>query len=323
MSEQTQHHGGVDVSKDWLDAACWPGGGSARFVNDDAGVAEVTAWFEARGVASVSFEATGGYEIALGHGLQQAGIPYRRENPRQVRQYAQSIGQLAKTDRIDATVIARYAAQPGRPARLLAEASDPHLASAAARRRQLVEMITAEKNRLAAPTTDAWARQLIERHIEWLEEQRAAVEAEQHQIVTEHPTYRERDRLLQSVKGVGPALSRQLIANLPELGRCSAKEIAALVGLAPFNRDSGAWHGQRSIWGGRAHVRTALYMPTLSAVRSNPDTRSLYRRLRAAGKPHKVALVACMRSLLVTLNALVRDGTTWSPRSILDTQHSC
>lgn len=316
-------YGGVDISRDWLDAACWPEPANARFPNDPAGVAAAAAWFGARSVCAVSVEATGGYEVALWRGLESAGIPCRRENPRRVHQFAQSLGRLAKTDTLDAEVIARYAAQPRRVQRHQAEEPDPHLASAAARRRQLVEMLTAEKNRLAAPTTDAWARKLIERHIEWLEEQLAAVEAEQQRVIQDDPTYRERARLLQSVTGVGPRLSVSLLVALPELGHCTGKEIAALAGLAPFNRDSGTRRGRRVIWGGRAQVRTALYMPTLSAVRSNPDTRSQYQRLRGAGKPHKVAMVACMRSLLVTLNALVRDGRVWTPRLSLDVQHSC
>lgn len=314
-------YGGVDVSKDWLDVACWPDGDLARFPNDAAGIAQAAAWLGVRRAGEVSFEATGGYERALQAGLEAAGLAARRENPRQVRHFARAAGQLAKTDRIDARVLARYAAQIGRVRR--AETPDPHLAAAAARRRQLVEMISAEKDRLAAPTTDAWTRALIQRHIEWLEEQLAAVDAEQQRIIAASPTYRARDRVLRSVTGVGPTLSGVLIAELPELGACSGKEIAALVGLAPFNRDSGAWRGRRQIWGGRAHVRTALYMPTLSAVRSNPTVGALYRRLRDAGKPHKVAMVACMRKLLVTLNALARDGVTWSPPNPLDAQHSC
>lgn len=315
-----QVYGGVDVSKDWLDIACWPGGDSTRFPNDETGIAESAAWLRARAVCEVSFEATGGYERALQAGLVAAGLIARRENPRQVRHFAQATGQLAKTDRIDASVLAHYAAQIGRVQRT--EPDDPHLAAAAARRRQLVEMITAEKNRLAAPTTDAWTRSLIQRHIEWLEEQLQAVDAEQQRIIAASPTYRERARVLESMTGVGRVLSSVLIADLPELGACSGKEITALVGLAPFSRESGAWRGRRQIWGGRAHVRTALYMPTLSAVRSNPVVRSLYRRLRSAGKPHKVAMVACMRSMLVTLNALARDGVTWSPPP-LDANHSC
>jgi transposase len=315
---------GVDVSARWLDAGCWPEPGRARFRNDEAGSAAAAAWFVSRGVADVSVEATGGYERVVVRSLEQVDIRVRREHPLQVRQFSQSTGRLAKTDRIDAEMLARFAAQPGRrPSRHQAASPDPHLGAAATRRRQLVEMIVAEKNRLAAPTTDAWARELIERHIEWLEEQLAAVEAEQERIVVEDPATRERARLLQSVTGVGPRLSVQLITSLPELGRCSGKEIAALAGLAPFNRDSGAYRGRRSIRGGRAPVRTALYMPTLSAVRSNPDIGHLSRRLRTAGKPHKVAMVACMRSLLVTLNALVRDGVVWTPRLTLDPQHSC
>ena len=320
---QAECYGGVDVSKDWLDVACWPSGERARAANDPRGIESTAAWLGQHGVMAVSFEATGGYERALWRGLERRGLPCRRENPREVRHFAHATGQLAKTDSIDALVLARYAAQLRRPAMLLAQEPDPHLAAATARRRPLVEMLTQERNRLSAPTTDSWARALIGRHIEWLEEQLAAVEAEQQHIVMESPIYDRQARLLRSVPGVGPVLATVLIAELPELGRCTGKQLAALVGVAPFNRDSGRWRGQRAIWGGRAHVRSALYMPTLSAVRANPETRSRYRRLRSAGKPHKVALVACMRSLLVTLNAIVRDQKPWAPRLTLDTQHSC
>lgn len=314
-------YGGVDVSKDWLDVACWPDGSSARFPNDETGIVEAAAWLRFREICEVSFEATGGYERALQVGLAAGGLVARRENPRQVRHFAQATGQLAKTDRIDACVLARYAAQIGRVHRTVPD--DPHLAATATRRRQLVEMISAEKNRLTAPTTDAWMRALIQRHIEWLEEQLQAVDAEQQRIIAASSGYRERDRVLRSMQGVGRVLSSVLIADLPELGWCTGKEIAALVGLAPFNRESGAWRGRQQIWGGRAHVRTALYMPTLSAVRSNPVIRPLYRRLRQAGKPHKVAMVACMRSMLVTLNARARDGVLWTPPPALDADHSC
>jgi len=309
----TERYGGVDVSKATLDVATWPDGEHQRFPNDPQGAGNAAAWLRARAVAGVSFEASGGYERELARALGRAGVPARREQPGEARAFARASGQRAKTDRIDAGVLARYAAQLRRPANLLAAGQDEHLEAVSRRRRQLVEMITAERNRLAAPGTDEWTRRLIERHLAELEEQLAAVEAELQRIVRADPGYRRRDALLRSVNGVGPTLSTILIASLPELGRLTRQQIAALVGLAPLNRDSGRRRGERRIIGGRGHVRTALYMPALSAVRANPVIRACYRRLRAAGKPHKVAIVACMRKLLAILNAVVRDARPWSP----------
>lgn len=311
MTEQC--YGGVDVAKAVLDVATWPGRTHRRFPNDASGREAAVAWLRRHGVAAVALEATGGYERALCVALERAAVPYSRVNPRQARDFARSTGQLAKTDRIDASGLARYAAQvQPRRTEALAE-RDEAVEALAARRRQLVEMIAAERNRLESPGTNTWMRQAIQEHLDWLEERLAEVEARLQQSIAADPRLRTRDRMLRSVSGVGPVLSTTLLVDLPELGRLSAKEVAALVGLAPFNRDSGAHRGERSIWGGRERVRTALYMPTLSAVRCNPVIRLAYRRLRDAGKPHKVAIVACMRKLLVILNAMLRDGHTWQP----------
>ena len=311
MGQQT--YGGVDVSKATLDVGTWPNGGHARFDNDAAGAAAATAWFAARQVAAVALEATGGYERAACAALEDGALPYSRLNPRQARDFARSTGQLAKTDHIDAVGLARYAAQVQPQSTVMHSVSEEERETLIQRRRQLVGMMSAEKNRLSAPRTDAWTREQIQHHLHSLDEQLAAVEARLQQAIADDPALRGREALLQSVRGVGPVLSMTLLVELPELGRLKGKQVAALVGLAPMNRDSGTRRGERSIAGGRARVRTALYMPTLSALRCNPHIRAQYRGLRAAGKPHKVAIVACMRKLLVVLTAMLRDGQIWQP----------
>jgi transposase len=306
-------YGGVDVSKATLDLATWPEEAHTRVTNDAEGAAAAVAWLRGRGVSAVVLEATGGYERVLCAALEQAAVRYSRVNPRQARDFARSTGQLAKTDRIDAVGLARYAAQVQPPPSTVHAERNEELEALTQRRRQLVEMLGAERNRLAAPTTSEWTRRQIEGHIGWLEEQLAELEGRLQRAVAADPVLGARDALLRSVRGVGPVLSTTLLVELPELGRLTGRQAAALAGLAPLNRDSGLRRGERSIWGGRARVRTALYMPALSAVRSNPVIGAQYRRLRAAGKPHKVAIVACMRKLLVLLNAIVRDGRPWQP----------
>jgi transposase len=304
-------HAGVDVSKAELVLATWPDGGHAAFPNDAPGARRAVAWLRSRGVAAVALEATGGYEREACRALSDAGLPFNRANPRQVRDFARSTGQLAKSDRIDAVVLARYAAQVRPRLETAWAVGDEDLEALTQRRRQLVEMISAERNRLAAPGASAWTRRQIEQHIQWLERQLAEVERALQGRIQADPELRRRDALLRSVKGVGPVLSATLIVEFPELGGLDQKQAAALAGLAPLNRDSGQRRGARSIWGGRERVRAALYMPTLAAIRCNPAIRALYRRLREAGKPPKVALVACMRKLLVILNAILRDGRVW------------
>jgi transposase len=310
-----QMYGGVDVSKATLDVATWPQGEHACFDNDAAGAASAAAWFIERAVAAVVLEATGGYERVACHAFGNASLAYSRVNPRQARDFARSTGQLAKTDRIDAVGLARYAAQVQPQSTVMRTGAADERESLIQRRRQLVGMISAEKNRLTAPRMDAWTREQIQHHLQSLEEQLAAVEARLEQAIEDDPDLQQRNVVLRSMRGVGPALATTLLVDLPELGRLNSKEAAALVGLAPLNRDSGTRRGERSIAGGRRRVRTALFMPTLSAVANNPTIGQLYRRLRQAGKPHKVAMVACMRKLLVILNAMLRDGRTWQPNA--------
>lgn len=309
---EQQAYGGVDVSKAVLDVATWPSGEHARFPNDPDGQQQAATWLGGRDVTLTVLEASGGYERELCLVPQRRGLPYSRRNPRQTRDFARATGQLAKSDRIDALGLARYAAQV-QPAPTVLRAEDRNRAELTQRRRQLVEMITAEKTRLHTPGLSAWTREQIAQHLEWLERELTALDERLHEAIIADPELSERHRLLRSVKGVGPVLATTLIVELPELGEISRKQIASLVGVAPFSRDSGSWRGQRSIAGGRAAVRTALYMPTLSAVRSNPVIARFYRRLRAAGKPHHVALTASMRKLLVILNALLHHGRPWTP----------
>jgi transposase len=304
--------GGVDVSKAQLDLATWPHEEHASFPNTVGGTSAAVAWLRARGVVGVCIEATGGYEhvacLTMGH----AALPYHRANPRQARDFARATGELAKTDPIDAGVLARYAGQL-RPRMAATVPENEALEAMKQRREQLVQMLTAERNRLAGPRTNEWMRRQIQEHIDWLERELRALEDELRRAITTDTTLGPRDRLLRSAVGVGPVLATVLLVDLPELGRLGHKEISALVGVVPFNRDSGARRGERSIWGGRADVRHALFMPTLSATRHNPVIRALYHRLREAGKPHKVALVACMHKLLIILNAMLRDGRPWAP----------
>jgi transposase len=258
-------------------------------------------------------EATGGYERALVAALAAADVPVAVVNPRQTRAFAQAIGRTAKTDAIDATVLAAFGGRLDVEARPVADDATQALAALVARRRQLVEMIGMERARLEhAPSTGPITREL-RRHIRWLERRVADVDDDIGTTIAAHPIWRVKEVLLRSVPGIGPTTARTLLAELPELGRLDRRRIAALVGVAPVNCDSGQFRGQRHIWGGRASVRTALYMAALVASRYNPVLRVFYQRLRAAGKPGKVALVAVMRKLLTTLNAMIKHDTPWNP----------
>jgi transposase len=233
-------------------------------------------------------------------------------NPRQVRDFARSTGQLGKTDRLDAAVLARFAAVMQPPVRTLPDAATQELADTVARRRQLLEMRVAEQNRLEIHS--ARIRKSVQRHLKMLDAELAALEDDLDDQIRQSPVWHATADLLQSVPGVGPQTARTLIAELPELGRCTRREIAKLVGVAPHPRDSGTYHGARHCWGGRAAVRAALYMAAITAARCNPVCRALYLRLRAAGKPAKVALVAVMRQLLTILNAMLKTQQRWQPR---------
>jgi transposase len=259
------------------------------------------------GASLVVLEATGGLEAVLAAELAAAGVPVAVVNPRQVRDFARAMGKLAKTDALDAAVLARFAAAVRPAPRPLPDAAAVDLRALVARRRQLVEMLTAERNRLRA----APARLRPETHVRFLRAALDDLDRDLGAAVRASPLWREAEDLLRSVPGIGPVVSATLLAELPELGTLGPKQLAALVGVAPLNRDSGARRGTRSVWGGRAGVRAALYMAALVGVRHNPPLRAFHARLRAAGKPPKVALIACMRKLLTTLNALLRHRTTW------------
>jgi len=300
---------GIDVAKAHLDVAVRPDGDTWRVANDASGIAALVARLDQRRPTLVVLEATGGYERAVAAALSAGGLPVAVVNPRQVRDFAKATGKLAKTDTLDAHVLAHFAAAVQPAPRPLPDANTQMLAAILARRRQLVAMLTAEQNRLhTAPTT---IRERIGAHIVWLKEDLKEIDTALAQSIADDPTWRERDALLRSVPGVGPVLAVTLLAELPQLGALTRHQVAALAGVAPLNRDSGTRRGIRTVWGGRARVRGALYMAALVATRYNPVIRAFYARLCAAGKPKKVALTACMRKLLTILNALLAHHTPW------------
>ena len=264
----------------------------------------------------IVMEATGGYEAPLAAACATAGLPLAIVNPRQVRAFAQAIGRTAKTDAIDAALLALFGARVQPTPRPLPGADTTQLAQLVARRRQLLEMLTAERQRLAqlGTTTGPVARDL-RTHIRWLEKRVTDADADLHTAIQRSPVWRANDDLLRSVPAIGPNVSRTLLAELPELGTLNRRAIAALVGVAPFNCDSGQFRGRRRIWGGRPSVRRALYMAALVASRYNPVMARFYQRLRAAGKPGKVALVAVMRRLLTIINAMIKHQTAWRPET--------
>jgi transposase len=299
---------GIDVSKARLDVALRPEGAAWRVGNDVGGIAALVERARAAGPAVIVLEATGGLERPAAAALAAAGLPVAVVNPRQVRDFAKATGKLAKTDALDAAVLAHFG-EAVRPA-----VRPVPGAAALTRRQQLVEMLTAEQNRRGSLTGSR--RERVAAHLAWLRRELADTEAELAEAIEADPLWRERDRLLRTVPGVGPVLARTLVADLPELGALDRRRIAALVGVAPLNRDSGAFRGRRGVWGGRARVRAALYMGALVATRCNPAIRAFYRRLLAAGKPKKVALVACMHKLLRILDAIARHRAPWRPPEV-------
>ena len=315
---------GIDVGKAQLDVARSDQDDTWQLTNDEAGIQELTSRLKEVAPALVVLEATGGFEMPAAIALAAAQIPVVIANPRQTRDFAKSTGRLAKTDTIDARGLALFAARVRPEVRELRSEQARALNAVVARRRQIIEMLTAEKNRLgfALPAVQAG----IKKHIRWLERQLSDVDADLDSMIRESPVWAAKSDLLQTVPGVGPNLARTLIAELPELGQLTHKQVAALAGVAPHARDSGTLRGKRMIWGGRAPVRSALYLSVWSAARWNPVIRLFHDRLRAGGKPAKVAQVACMRKLLTILNAMVRDGRGWDPLIPLEqlrTQHSC
>jgi transposase len=302
---------GIDVSKAALDVAVRPQGAAWRCANDEAGIADLVGRLRPLGPEVIVLEATGGLERLAVAALALAELPVAVVNPRQVRDFAKAAGHLAKTDALDAAVLAHFADAIRPTPRPLPDAASQALAAVVERRRQLVGMLTAEKNRLGQALPPV--RSKIAVHIAWLEQALKELDAELDQTLRASPLWREHEQLLRSVPGVGPATALTLVAHLPQLGQGSAKHVATLVGLAPLNRDSGTWRGTRAIWGGRAHVRTALSMAALVGVRHNPTLRAFSEQLLARGKPKKVALTACMHKLLTILHAVLRDRIPWQP----------
>jgi transposase len=300
---------GLDIAKDHIDVSVLPTNDCWRVNQNDEGVAQLVARVVGLTPALVVVESTGGYETAAVTALAVAHVPVAVVNPRQVRDFAKAIGRLAKTDAIDASVLALFAERVRPDVRPLPDDAHQELVALVTRRRQLLDMLTAERNRLArAPRS---VRASIQQHVRWLERRIQDADANLTTTIQQSPLWRAKDNLLRSVPGIGPITSSLLIALLPELGVLSRREIASLVGVAPLNHDSGQRRGRRGIWGGRAAVRGPLYMATVVATRHNPVIRAFYQRLRAAGKPPLVALVAAMRKLLTILNAMIKHQQRW------------
>lgn len=314
---------GIDVSKARLDVSARPSSERWSVPNNERGIADLVDRMLKVGPSLIVLEATGGFELACVGALAAAAAPVVVINPRQVRDFAKATGRLAKTDAIDAEVLAQFAEAVRPEVRVLPDETTEELKALVARRRQIVEMLGVEGNRLLSARPRV--RPDIEAHIAWLKKRLGDFDRELEACIRSSSVWREKENVLRSAPGVGPVLTTSLLANVPELGSLNRKQIAALVGVAPLNRDSGTLKGRRTVWGGRASVRAALYMATLVAVRHNPVIKQFYVRLTSAGKPHKVAMVACMRKLLTILNLMIRDGKRWqfSDAPLLDIKDSC
>lgn len=306
---------GIDVSKRWLDIAVAGSGEATRVSNDNAGISGVIRELGEVQPERVVLEATGGYEKMLVQALHAGGIPVVVVNPRQVRDFARATGRLAKTDRIDAQVLAQFASVLKPEPRQLKDESESDLTVLVRRRSQLTSLLTMERNRKKLVTHPSVLASL-ERTIKHLKQELVDLNREIDRMIEAEPAMRKRSQLYRSVPGVGPRVASALLAELPELGRLNRKQIASLVGVAPLNWDSGMFRGKRAVWGGRRQVRCALYMGALVAAAHNPVLRALYRRLVASGKAKKLALVACMRKLLTILNAMAATSTPWNPLSV-------
>ena len=302
---------GIDVSKARLDVALVPTGEVLALDNDSVGIASLVERLKAQPPELVVLEATGGLQLPVVAAIGVAGLAVAVVNPRQVRDFARATGKLAKTDRIDAQVLAEFGRRLQPTPRALPEQATQELGALLDRRHQVVEMLTAEKNRLHRALRPVQLQ--IQAHILWLTQQLKELDKDLGDAVRASPLWREKEELLRSVPGVGKVLSLTLLSHLPELGTLERQQVAALVGVAPWNRDSGVLRGKRAVWGGRAPVRAVLYMATVAAVRSNPVIKVFYQRLLAAGKAKKVALVACMRKLLTILNAMLKHKAPWNP----------
>lgn len=301
---------GIDIGKEKIDVALHSSETQWSFSNNDLGITEAVRNILEASPALVVLEATGNLQASLVAALAIAGITPAVVNPRQIRDFAKATGRLAKTDAIDARVIAHFAAAIHPEPRTLSDDQAQELKDIVSRRRQVSDMLTAEKNRIGSARKVVRSR--IQAHIVWLQKELEDIDGNLRRAIQESPIWREKDDLLQSVPGIGPVASVTILTQLPELGTLNRRQIAALVGVAPFNRDSGMFRGKRMIWGGRSHVRAVLYMATMVAARFNPVIRDFYERLCAAGKAKKVALTACMRKLLTILNAMLKHRVPWN-----------
>ena len=306
-------YAGIDVSKAQLDIDTYPDAAPKHFANDETGRLAACAYLQSAQVRLIVVEATGGLESRLVALAASSGLAIAVINPRQARDFAKAIGVLAKTDKVDALMLARFAEAVKPPVRALKADEVLQLAAILTRRRQLIEMITAEGNRQASAATGI-AKQ-IRQHISWLEKRLKEADDDLDQSIRSSPLWQHKAEIMQSIPGVGRVTATSLLADVAELGTLNRRQISALIGVCPYSRDSGKSRGRRSIWGGRARVRAVLYMAALVATRHNPVILAFYQKLVGAGKPKKVAIVACMRKLLVTINTMLKTDTTWNPKT--------
>lgn len=312
MNERIESFAGIDVAKETLDLRIDPAGVTAHVAYDDKGVAVICDRLVEASPTLVVLEATGGLEVRLASELAAKGIPVAVVNPRQVRDFAKAMGQLAKTDRIDAAILAQFAKSIRPLARPLKDADTRDLEALVTRRRQLVDIRLQEILRLSSTTAKAAVKSL-KAHIAWLDKRIAEIEDDMNSRLRSSEAWRAKDDLLQSIPGIALVTSTTMLSKCPELGQLNRREIAKLVGVAPLADDSGKHTGKRIIWGGRADVRCALYMAAIAAIRHNPVIKGYYLRLKGRGKPAKVAIVACMRKLLTIMNTMLKNHATWNP----------
>lgn len=312
-----EHFIGIDISKDYLDIADSATQETWRTANDDSGIASLTKRLSTPTPTLIVLEATGGLEISLASALAAKGLPVTVVNPRQVRDFAKATGQLAKTDTLDAKVLVHFARAVRPEIRQIKDQETRELAALVTRRRQLVDMLATEKTRLKQVSKAI--HQNVQTHITWLQDRIREIDQDLSKTLKASSVWRENDQIIQSVPGAGPVLSINLLANVPELGTLNRRQIAALIGLAPLNRDSGSFRGRRCIWGGRASVRATLYMAAVTAMQHNHVIHAFYQRLIKKGKPFKVAITACMRKLLTIINTMVKTKTLWNENLIPET----
>lgn len=300
---------GIDVSKPVLDVFILPINKHMQFNNDSKGINKLIQKLNSFLCVSIVMEATGGYERLASQALQMANFSVAVVNPRQIRDFAKALGKLAKTDLIDAHTIALFAEKMKPTQNVMRSENQQKLTEHNTRRRQLIDMITMEKNRLDKANNEQ--KKSIKRVLKTLEKELETISESQKELIQAEPAYSQKNQILLSIKGIGSIAAAGIISDLPEIGSLSAKQITALVGLAPYNRDSGSMRGKRTIWGGRASIRSILYMPTLVAIRHNKQIKLFYERLCAAGKKKKVAIIACMHKLLIIMNAMIKNNQPW------------